>query len=132
LPNKKQSVLRKSEGCMSVTDYTMKKIIFSGWIESNVKTVATKKTSRNRDILEPIRQWLGKVKITEPQIAHYICKYIPAQCPFAREVKLLGKTIVKIPPLCKLNPFYDDLMVLRYRAMCYLVDDCQEDVSQYC
>ncbi len=116
---------------MNVTDYAIKRIIFSGWVNStaDVKLVNPQKSW---DLLKPVRQWLAQVRITETQIAHRICKSIPSQCPFAREIKILDRTILKIPPLCKLNPLYDDLMELRFRAMCYLVDDCGEDVSQYC
>jgi hypothetical protein len=57
---------------------------------------------------------------------------IPAQCPFERDVKLFGHKIVHIPPLCKLNPIYEQLVGLRFRALSYLADDCGEDVSPYC
>jgi hypothetical protein len=33
--------------------------------------------------------------------------------------------------LCKLNPLYEQLVGLRFRALSYLADDCGEDVSQY-
>jgi hypothetical protein len=40
--------------------------------------------------------------------------------------------IDNIPPMCKLNPLYEEVVGLRFRALCYLADDCGEDISQYC
>jgi len=118
---------------MNVTDYAIKQIIFSGWVDSDIPTTPVKKQkSDHGDLLKPIRQWLKQLQIKDTKIAHKICRLIPAQCPFATKIQFFGRTIVTIPPLCKINPFYDDLMELRFRAMCYLVDDCGEDVSQYC
>lgn len=80
----------------------------------------------------PIRHWLDGLTIENPALAHRICRLIPAQCPFERELKLFGRTVVRIPPLCKLNPVYEQVVALRFRALCYLADDCGEDISQYC
>ena len=52
------------------------------------------------------QQWLENIEIKEKQTARHIVKLIPAQCLFAREIRLFGKVVVRIPPLCKLNPFY--------------------------
>lgn len=84
------------------------------------------------DVLQPIRQWLDAVEVRNPQIAHRIAKFIPAQCPFERDVKFFGHTVVHIPPLCKLNPLYDQFVGLRFRALCYLADECGVDIQQYC
>ncbi|MHC5727587.1 MAG: Mo-dependent nitrogenase C-terminal domain-containing protein, partial [Nostoc sp.] len=35
-------------------------------------------------------------------------------------------------PMCKLNPLYNELVYLRFRALCYLVDQCGEDIQSYC
>ena len=70
--------------------------------------------------------------IDDPRVARFLCKMIPAQCPFERDVKLFGKKVVHIPPMCKLNPLYEQLVGLRFRSLCYLADDCGEDVSQFC
>lgn len=83
-------------------------------------------------LLQPVRDWLDKVDVQEPKIAHFLCKMIPSQCPFERDVKLFGRTIAHIPPLCKLNPLYDQLVGLRFRALSYLADVCNEDISSYC
>ncbi|MBE9229708.1 Mo-dependent nitrogenase C-terminal domain-containing protein [Phormidium sp. LEGE 05292] len=90
------------------------------------------------DILFPLRQWVDNLKVSDSRrdreanrkLAHFLCKFIPCCCPFERDVTLLGHTF-HIPPLCKLNPLYYEFVSLRLRALCYLADDCGEDVSQY-
>ncbi|HAA26918.1 MAG TPA: nitrogenase [Cyanobacteria bacterium UBA8553] len=84
------------------------------------------------DLLQPLRQMLDKVDVRDRELAHRLCQMIPTQCPFEREVKLFGRTLFRIPPLCKLNPLYDEVVALRFRALCYLADECGEDVSCYC
>ncbi|GCL36379.1 MAG: Mo-dependent nitrogenase C-terminal domain-containing protein [Sphaerospermopsis kisseleviana] len=83
------------------------------------------------DILHPLRDWLDGLEIHDPRVARFLCKMIPSQCPFERDVTLFGKKIVHIPPMCKINPLYEQLVGLRFRALSYLADECQEDVSQY-
>ncbi len=51
---------------------------------------------------------------------------IPAQCPFERDVVLFGRKIVHIPPMCKLNPLYEQLVNLRFRALTYLAERGEE------
>jgi hypothetical protein len=82
--------------------------------------------------LKPLRNWLESIEIRDRDMAHVLCSVIPAQCPFERTVRLFGRTILNIPPLCKLNPFYDEVVGLRFRALCYLADVCGEDISIYC
>jgi hypothetical protein len=84
------------------------------------------------DVLRPLRNWLDRIEVKDPQLAHRLCQTIPSQCPFERDVQLFGKTLFHIPPLCKLNPLYEETVSLRFRAMCYLADECGEDVSRYC
>ncbi len=84
------------------------------------------------DLFFPIRRWLDNIQIESSDLAHRICQLIPAQCPFERTVKLFGHTLFHIPPLCKLNPVYDQVVALRFRALCYLADVCGEDISSYC
>lgn len=84
------------------------------------------------DLLQPIRHWLDRFEVQDPKTARLIAKWIPAQCPFERDIKLLGHTIAHIPPLCKLNPFYDQFVGLRFRALSYLADECGEDIRSYC
>jgi tellurite resistance protein len=83
------------------------------------------------DVLQPVREWLDEMEVNDPRVARFLGKLIPAQCPFERDVKLFGRKIVHIPPLCKINPLYEQLVGLRFRALCYLADDCGEDISSY-
>lgn len=79
-----------------------------------------------------VRQWLENVEIKEEQAARRIIELIPAQCPFAREIRIFNKVVFRIPPLCKLNPCYDQLVGLRFRALCFLTDCCGKDITPYC
>jgi len=84
------------------------------------------------DILLPVREWLNAMDIQDPRVARFVCKMIPAQCPFERDVVLFGRKIIHIPPMCKLNPLYEQLVGLRFRALSYLADERGEDISPYC
>ena len=75
---------------------------------------------------------LAKIKVENPQLARRICQLIPSQCPFERDVNLFGRKLFHIPAMCKLNPVYNEVMELRFRALAYLADHCGEDVSPYC
>jgi len=88
-------------------------------------------TKPQLDALRPLRDWLDRLDIQDPGVARFLCKLIPSQCPFEQNVTLFKRKIVRIPPLCKVNPLYEQLMSLRFRALSYLADDCGEDVSQY-
>ncbi|MBG1241203.1 Mo-dependent nitrogenase C-terminal domain-containing protein [Nostoc sp. NZL] len=83
------------------------------------------------DALHPLRDWLDGLDIQDPRVARFLCKMIPSQCPFERDVTLFGRKIVHIPPMCKINPLYEQLVGLRFRALSYLADKCGEDVSPY-
>ena len=84
------------------------------------------------DFLQPLRKWLDSLEIQNRRLAHFIAKLIPADCPFERDIVLLGRKLVHIPPLCKINPLYEQFVGLRFRALCYLVDQCGEDIQSYC
>ncbi|MBE9033885.1 Mo-dependent nitrogenase C-terminal domain-containing protein [aff. Roholtiella sp. LEGE 12411] len=88
-------------------------------------------TKRQINALHPLRQWLDGLDIQDPRVARFLCKMIPSQCPFERDVKLFGRKIVHIPPMCKINPLYEQLVSLRFRALSYLADECGEDISPY-
>lgn len=88
-------------------------------------------TQRSVPFLQSLRQWLNQIEVRDPNVAKQLYKLIPAQCPFAQDLKFMGRTIFHIPPLCKLNPFYDELMGLRFRALCYLVDECGIDIQAF-
>ncbi|NES23280.1 MAG: nitrogenase [Symploca sp. SIO3E6] len=83
------------------------------------------------DALKPVREWLDGMEMHDPRVARFLCKMIPDQCPFERDVKLFGHKVVHIPPMCKLNPLYEQLVGLRFRALSYLADEQGEDVSKY-
>jgi len=125
---------------MKVFDSTTKKIFLASWVSINqAETSDHKVTQLNPsvskvygDILQPLRHRVDSIQVRDRQLAHRLCKLIPSQCPFERDVKLFGKTLLHIPPMCKLNPLYDEVVGLRFRALCYLADECGEDVSQYC
>jgi hypothetical protein len=81
--------------------------------------------------LAPARRWVNDINIDTAFFAHFICRLIPCTCPFERTVSVFGRTLFHIPPLCKLNPLYDEVVYLRFRALSYLADVCGEDVSRY-
>ncbi|MFH7030442.1 MAG: Mo-dependent nitrogenase C-terminal domain-containing protein [Heteroscytonema crispum UTEX LB 1556] len=111
-------------------------IILSDFVSSGVQSNQTGGKSRfakpKLDVLQPLRQWLDSLEIENRQLALFIAKLIPSQCPFERDVVLFGRKIAHIPPMCKLNPLYDQFVGLRFRALCYLVDRCGEDITSYC
>ncbi len=83
------------------------------------------------DPLYPLRQWLNDLEIDRPRLARLIIRVIPAQCPFARDIQVGRYVLIHIPPLCKLNPVYEELMMLRFRCLCFLADHCGEDIRSY-
>ena len=99
---------------MNVVQHKIQSLHLRTWIsnfQDKYLTVEGKKsTSHNSyrrakvDLLSPLRKWLDNVEIKSSQVAHRICQLIPSQCPFEREVRFFGRTLVKIPPMCKLNP----------------------------
>jgi hypothetical protein len=84
------------------------------------------------NLLQALRQWLDQIEVPNPEFARFIANMIPAQCPFERDVIVFGCKVGHIPPLCKLNPFYEQLVGLRFRALCFLADQCGEDIQPYC
>lgn len=82
------------------------------------------------DILFPLRQWVDSIEIKNAKIAHLICQFIPCCCPFERDIQLFGRTF-HIPPLCKLNPLFNEFVGLRFRSLSYLADVCGEDIKKY-
>ncbi|MFN3926786.1 MAG: Mo-dependent nitrogenase C-terminal domain-containing protein [Pseudanabaenaceae cyanobacterium] len=83
------------------------------------------------DLLEPVKEWLDHMEIKDERLAKLICRVIPAQCPFERDITLFGKKIAHIPAMCKLNPLFDQLMGLRFRSLNFLAEK-GVDVSNYC
>ncbi|MDY6803907.1 MAG: Mo-dependent nitrogenase C-terminal domain-containing protein [Cyanobacteriota bacterium] len=83
------------------------------------------------EILGPVKDWLDGWDIHDPKVAHMVCKLVPPQCPFERDIVIFGRKVAHIPAMCKLNPLYEQLVGLRFRALSYLADDCKEDISKY-
>jgi Mo-dependent nitrogenase C-terminus len=111
-------------------------IIFSAFVkpatETNTIGFKNQIAKPKLDLLRPLRKWLDSRTIDNHKLATFLAKMIPAQCPFERDVFLFGRKVAHIPPMCKLNPLYDEFVGLRFRALCYLVDVCGEDIQSYC
>ncbi len=69
-------------------------------------------------MIEEIKKQIDHVEVKSDRTAKLIVKLIPASCPFERDIKFFNKVVAHIPSLCKLNPFYDQLVGLRFRALC--------------
>ncbi len=84
------------------------------------------------DVLAPVRRWLNALEIHNVTFAKWLCKIIPTKCYFERNIKLWGDAfIIRIPPLCKLNPLYEEIVLLRFHALSYLADECGLDITTY-
>ena len=102
-----QSIEGKTMADADVSDYTTNKIILSNWIAPWSKGNRKNPSPQPKwDLWQPLRQRIDRLEINTPALAHRICRLIPAQCPFARKITLFSRTILEIPPLCKLNPLY--------------------------
>lgn len=118
---------------MNLVQHTFETLHLSTWIERRQRQLPSFRIKKSKiDLLSPLRKWLDGIEIDNSAFAHRICRLIPSQCPFEREIRLLDLTILKIPPMCKLNPLYNEVIALRFRAICYLADTCGEDISVYC
>lgn len=124
-------VLGQQEKILAALRHTLYDNSASTDAVSTPLTPLTPPTEPPLEVLNPVREWLDELEIHDPKVARFLCKMIPPQCPFERDVKLFGHKIVHIPALCKLNPLYDQLVGIRFRALSYLADDCKEDVSNY-
>ncbi|WP_019508221.1 Mo-dependent nitrogenase C-terminal domain-containing protein [Pleurocapsa sp. PCC 7319] len=94
-------------------------------------TPPPQKLKSSVDVLYPVKDWLDGMEVKDPRLARFVCKVIPPQCPFERDINLFGRTIAHIPPLCKLNPLYEQFTTLRFRSLSYLADECGEDVTKF-
>jgi Mo-dependent nitrogenase C-terminus len=83
------------------------------------------------DLLAPLRRWVDRIEVNNAKFAHLICRLIPCQCAFERDIQFFGRKLFHVPALCKLNPLYDEFIGLRFRALSYLTDVCGEDVTKY-
>jgi Mo-dependent nitrogenase C-terminus len=103
-----------------------------GKIHSNYSFLTQQIKHQLLSILYPLQQLIDRWEIREQKVARQIVRLIPSACPFAREVKIFGKVVFRIPALCKLNPLYEQFMNLRFRALCFLSEHCKEDITPYC
>lgn len=99
--------------------------------EASPLTPPPEKAKASVDVLNPVKDWLDGMEVKDPRLARFVCKVIPPQCPFERDINLFGRKIAHIPPLCKINPLYEQFTMLRFRSLSYLADDCGEDVTKY-
>ncbi|MFS8874259.1 hypothetical protein ACVW0B_002102 [Thermostichus sp. MS-CIW-23] len=74
-----------------------------------------------RSALKWPRRWLNSIEIRGSRQARWICRLIPASCPFERDIRL-GSRTVHIPALCRINPLYEEIIALRLRAAAYLAE----------
>lgn len=79
--------------------------------------------------LQRLRSWLDAQAPRDPAVARLMIRLIPAQCPFERDVVVLGHRLLHIPPMCRINPLYEQLMALRFRCLCLLADEAPPDQS---
>jgi len=77
-------------------------------------------THQDPGLLDAVRHWVDGIEPSDPEVARFLVRLIPAQCPFERDVKLFGWKLVHIPPMCKINPLYEQLVALRFRCLCRL------------
>ncbi len=70
-------------------------------------------------MIRQLRRKLDETKVANPASAKILCWLIPASCPFERTITIFAHTI-HIPAMCKLNPLYEQLVSLRFRALEYL------------
>jgi tellurite resistance protein len=99
--------------------------------ELRMKVQASPHDEHHPSLLSPVKEWLDHFDIHDDRMARFICRLIPSQCPFERDVMLFGRKVAHIPAMCKINPFYDQLVGLRFRSLSFLADR-GEDISSYC
>lgn len=99
--------------------------------EERCQEGSSKSDAETLQPLKPVREWLDGLSVDDSRLAKFVCKMVPSQCPFERDITLFGRKTVHIPPMCKINPLYEQLVGLRFRAMSYLADDLGEDITPY-
>lgn len=67
-------------------------------------------------MIKQLQRKIDTIEVHNPRFARLLCLTIPASCPFQRNFNLMGYAF-SIPPLCKLNPLYEQLVGLRFRAL---------------
>ncbi|MCP9773091.1 Mo-dependent nitrogenase [Synechococcus sp. Tobar12-5m-g] len=75
---------------------------------------------RHGVLINRLRRCLDGIGPRHAAVARLLVRLIPARCPFERDVVIAGRKLLHIPPLCRINPLFDELMALRFRALCRL------------
>lgn len=83
-------------------------------------TLSPLRGPRHGVLIDRLRHWLDGIGPRSLLLARLLARLIPARCPFERNVVIAGRTVLRIPPLCQINPLFDELMALRFRALCRL------------
>jgi hypothetical protein len=83
-------------------------------------TLSPLRGPRQGVLIDRLRHWLDGIGPRSLPLARLLVRLIPARCPFERTVVIAGHTVLHIPPLCQINPLFDELMALRFRALCRL------------
>ncbi|CAN5304984.1 hypothetical protein BH10CYA1_BH10CYA1_53690 [soil metagenome] len=73
-------------------------------------------------LLNVLRNAIDHIDVHTMRTARLIVRLIPGQCPFERDIVIMHHKIAHIPPMCKINPVYDQLAYLRFRALSFLAD----------
>jgi hypothetical protein len=81
-------------------------------------------------VFNPLRNWIDTRSVHDVGYARAILRLIPPSCPFERTISVGGRMIIKIPKLCHLNPTYDQLVGLRFKALCCLEEN-EVDITPY-
>lgn len=68
-------------------------------------------------LIDYLQLKLDAIEVGDRTSARILCRLIPASCPFKRDIKILGRILLHIPSLCQLNPFYEQFVGLRFRAL---------------
>ncbi|NHC35257.1 Mo-dependent nitrogenase C-terminal domain-containing protein [Scytonema millei] len=85
-----------------------------------------------QSLIQPTQQRLESIEIRRPKTARFVCRVIPASCPFERDIRFFDRSLLHVPPLCKLNPFYEQLVLLRMKSLTYLAQACSQGMKNCC
>ncbi len=77
--------------------------------------------------LAPFRAWINRIEVHQSWFARWVCRLVPNVCSRGYDLRCLGYTILHLPSLCKLNPLYDELLDLRFRAAEFLYEQSGSD-----
>ncbi|MBW4628253.1 MAG: nitrogenase [Brasilonema octagenarum HA4186-MV1] len=72
--------------------------------------------NKGKMMIPLLQRKLDSIEIRNLRLARFLCRLIPESCPFHRTFKLMGY-LINIPSICQINPFYEQLMSLRFRAL---------------